>query len=752
MAFVFDSEQWWKADAVRQEREDRARQQAMVSDYQNASMRLYNEEVRRRNALAGQVRPAVVAPTRNALAAEMGLPGSGQLDSVGGDPGLPPRGWRMGTALRPNAMGLATTAPRGTLGVFPTEGLPNYVPAEFRPSELTQEQRDQLLQRAQQTTKNAELPLTSQQQAEVLPEVRTWGEYQAAMQNAKQTMDFYSPLLEAASSNPEMMKAITTQIRKSPVALLHGIADVFDTVKADGEDRVATVDTTTPEGLAAARLVFGDLFSPGLKGVVRYNLVEGKPKNVKFTEDKTTAVEQKDTSGGVEITDQNLGRYQAMIDANPALKGRVLKVGDKYDFAFVDGKLRTVEPTKPPTAKATSFKTVVTVTPENRAGLEAASGEAYKDGTKLSVTKTDGAYTEIVPVKEEKPQTQTQAFVLSPESRAFLASKIRPGDAAARASLNSFKVDGKTEVTAEFDSDGFVRSIGKAGTAPGVSVSVKTPSPTDSALYAGTWDGTEGQFGARAANKPVFENQIILWMQALSKNPNARLFSAQGQRGAVLDSEAKQRVSDYMVSKGIPPEALVDAGAARSALPALKKQQANLEANAKVAEGGFARVKRLREQGGVSGSLSPLVNKAVNILRNWTGDEYPKAAQGVLTEVLMDYAKVISGQTSTAGVTAYAAKLAEGLLPLSDNPAQFERKLREYEGMMKTRLNSQRQVLNLLSKQAGMGGPGEPEDTGVHPWSHSVPPKAGMTLQGGKVVDEVFYNKKTRQYGVTYVR
>lgn len=739
--FVFDPNQWWQADAVRQEREEFARRRAMEEDYKNASMRLYNEGVQRQNALARTIAPSVTPapPVRNALAA------GSLLDTVGGDPGLPPRGWQA-TAVQQTPVGLATNAPVGTPGLPPTEGVLNYVPEEFR--------RDELLQRAQQTTQNPDLPLTSQQQTAVLPEVRTWGEYQAVLQSAKMTAEFYNPLMEAASSNPELMAKIAEQYRKVPMPMFHALADVLQTVKANEGSYFAAVDTTTSEGLAAAKALFGGRIGQGLKGRVEYNLVGGKPANLKFTEDKETAVEQKDTSGGVEITEQNRGAYQASVDANPALKGRVLEVGERYDFAFVNGKLRSVTPTKEPVTKADSFKTVVTVGPENRAALEQASGEKYKDGTKLSVTKTGDKYTEIVPAKEEKPQTQTQAFVLSPESRSFLASKIRPNDAAARASLNSFKVDGKTEVTAEFDSEGFVRSIGKAGTAPGVSVAVKASGvgDTGTGLFAGTWDSPEGQFGPRAKNKPVFENQIVLWMQALSKNPNARLFSAQGQRGAVLDSEAKQRVSDYMVDKGIPPEALVDAGAARSSLPALKKQQANLEANAKVAEGGFVRVKRLREQGGVSTSFSPLVNKTINTLRNWTGDEYPKAAQGVLTEVLVDYAKVISGQTSTAGVTAYASKLAEGLLPLSDNPAQFERKLREYEGMMKTRLDAQRRVIDLLSRQAGMKGGSEPEDTGVHPWGHSVPPKAGMTLQGGKVVDKIFYNKKTKQYGVTYVR
>jgi hypothetical protein len=139
------------------------------------------------------------------------------------------------------------------------------------------------------------------------------------------------------------------------------------------------------------------------------------------------------------------------------------------------------------------------------------------------------------------------------------------------------------------------------------------------------------------------------------------------------------------------------------------------------------------------------VNKTLNTLRNWTGDKFPGAAQGVLTETLVDYAKVVSGQNTPSGVTKYAAQLAEGLLPLSDNPAQFYKKLDEYRGMMQARIDATKRIGSIFSKVAAMEKSSGPE---IRAWPHSTPPKKGMKLQGGYTVEEIYYNPDKKQYRV----
>ena len=176
-----------------------------------------------------------------------------------------------------------------------------------------------------------------------------------------------------------------------------------------------------------------------------------------------------------------------------------------------------------------------------------------------------------------------------------------------------------------------------------------------------------------------------------------------GKQNDAKREEFLARVSDYMASFGITQADITDAAGALSAAKQLSKQQGMLEINASVAEKGFSMLSDLRKKGQISTNAIPMLNHAENILRTWTGDAPPGAAQGVLTETLVDYAKVVSGQTSTAGVTMYAAKLAKELMELKDNPKQFQLKLDQYSQLMQARLTGGRTVLKGLGKTTDLG-------------------------------------------------
>lgn len=180
-----------------------------------------------------------------------------------------------------------------------------------------------------------------------------------------------------------------------------------------------------------------------------------------------------------------------------------------------------------------------------------------------------------------------------------------------------------------------------------------------------------------------------------------------GKQNDAKREEFLARVSDYMASFGITQADITDAAGALSATKQLSKQQAMLEVNASVAEKGFSMLADLRKKGQISTNAIPLLNHAENVLRTWTGDAPPGAAQGVLTETLVDYAKVVSGQTSTSGVTMYAAKLAKELMELKDSPKQFQLKLDQYQKLMRARLVGGRTMLKGLGKTTDIGNKGE---------------------------------------------
>jgi hypothetical protein len=184
-----------------------------------------------------------------------------------------------------------------------------------------------------------------------------------------------------------------------------------------------------------------------------------------------------------------------------------------------------------------------------------------------------------------------------------------------------------------------------------------------------------------------------------------------GKQNDKKREEFLARVSDFMEQRGITQADITTAEGARSAIKQMAKQQSMMETNARVAEKGFEMVSNLRKEGKVSTNLVPQLNQVENLLRTWSGDEMPGAAQGVLTETLMDYAKVVSGQTSTAGVTMYAAKIAEDLLKLKENPAQFQKKIDQYRKLMATRLSSGKATVRGLADVSDVGAKGKVQPT-----------------------------------------
>ena len=279
------------------------------------------------------------------------------------------------------------------------------------------------------------------------------------------------------------------------------------------------------------------------------------------------------------------------------------------------------------------------------------------------------------------------------------------------------------------------------GALTGLIHSEKRPAATGG---AGVGGGTGGAFPVLKYNDPgkyygtlfkkpsgetEFATLVSRFLSASVGGRNA--FQAVGlSAGKQNDGKREEflaRVSDYMASFGISQADITDAAGALSATKQLSKQQAMLEVNASVAEKGFSMLSDLRKKGQISTGAIPLLNHAENTLRKWTGDAYPSAADGVLTETLVDYAKVVSGQTSTAGVTMYAAKLAKELMELKDSPAQFQLKIDQYSQFMKARLSGGRTVLKGLSHVTDLGNKGkEAGSTG-----YQTPP-AGYKATGQK--------------------
>jgi len=226
------------------------------------------------------------------------------------------------------------------------------------------------------------------------------------------------------------------------------------------------------------------------------------------------------------------------------------------------------------------------------------------------------------------------------------------------------------------------------------------------------WNSPKGYFGSMLrANKGETQMRGTLgeMMQFIAKNPGKPLTAfGGGKYGLVQQNELRARLSDFMAKHDLDPSVFADVGAAKTALVDVTKKQAQMTINAGVATKGFKLLGELRKEGDLSSHSIPAINEVVNIFRNITGDDMPGAAAGTLTETLLDYGRVVSGQTTGAGVTKHAQEAAESLMKLRDNPAQFKKKLESYHTLMKARLDEGAMMQRALSSATNPTGEKQP--------------------------------------------
>lgn len=136
-------------------------------------------------------------------------------------------------------------------------------------------------------------------------------------------------------------------------------------------------------------------------------------------------------------------------------------------------------------------------------------------------------------------------------------------------------------------------------------------------------------------------------------------------------------------------------------------------------------------------------NTAVPILNDWirtgvlatTGDQDVNNFLGILKETLTEYAKVVSGQTTGAGVTQHANELAQGLIKRGMNAGAIRSFRGEAEKAMKNRVSSYDEALkgifgNIRAAGTGAGGGGLGSGLDDPPPVPDVPPAIAAALKG----------------------
>lgn len=508
---------------------------------------------------------------------------------------------------------------------------------------------------------------------------RSFPDLQAMQAQAKQMYDMYGPALQTAVENENygMRDAIVGTLRKTNNPMLGQLADIAATAKKLDKDQYGyDITFTTPEQRDAAHKADPFLQSvyPNAEAIqlnTPYRVsTQGMPGTPQSHTTKFEAVSR--TAGKPTI-----GVTTVKSEAEIAALEEQWK--DRPDIL---GRLRQAR-----LLLAESPSGVDVSLPE--AGGVKARTEKYRVDSVSTAAGLRAAVADAPPGIAQKILTEAAPAI----AKGFTVVLER---------------DSKGALTGLIHSEKAPSAAGGGAVAEGTGGAFPVLKYNDPGKYY-------GPIFKKDSGETEFATLVSRFLSASVGGRNA--FQAVGlSAGKQNDAKREEflaRVSDFMAQRGITQADITTAAGALSATKQLAKQQGMLEINASVAEKGFEMLADLRKKGQISTGAVPLLNHAENILRTWTGDAPPGAAQGILTETLVDYAKVVSGQTSTAGVTMYAAKLARELMELQDNPAQFQLKLDQYRKLMKARISGGKAMLGGLSHLTDVGNknrePGAPQ-------------------------------------------
>jgi hypothetical protein len=99
-----------------------------------------------------------------------------------------------------------------------------------------------------------------------------------------------------------------------------------------------------------------------------------------------------------------------------------------------------------------------------------------------------------------------------------------------------------------------------------------------------------------------------------------------------------------------------------------------------------------------------VLNSVVNRFKKGLGAPEPGTAEAVAYETMIEYTKVVTGQTTGAAPTDSAMKNTADLINvLKDNPAMIKQKFKEFRGLMTDKLTSQQETYDNMRTQLGKG-------------------------------------------------
>jgi hypothetical protein len=175
------------------------------------------------------------------------------------------------------------------------------------------------------------------------------------------------------------------------------------------------------------------------------------------------------------------------------------------------------------------------------------------------------------------------------------------------------------------------------------------------------------------------------------------------QKMAVLNRAATMAKEQGLDASGIISQA-ADTAAQAGGLKKVTAQYAMVQSFEKTASKNFDLVEKLYDRNPQSTIM--LLNKLKNNVNiKITGDPDTVMAGRALQTALMEYAKVVTGQTGGAAVSDSARKEVESLLSLADKPATFHGTIANHRLEMQNRMTSFQETI--ASLKSGSGGAGK---------------------------------------------
>jgi hypothetical protein len=176
--------------------------------------------------------------------------------------------------------------------------------------------------------------------------------------------------------------------------------------------------------------------------------------------------------------------------------------------------------------------------------------------------------------------------------------------------------------------------------------------------------------------------------------------------GDAVREKAFARVSEIAKDAGMTLPELFAAGAdVKASVAAMSKQKGLMtvaQSNEAQAQKNLTRLEGLYEKLG-NGTI-PVLNSVINRFKKGLGAPEPGTAEAVAYETMIEYTKVITGQTTGAVPTDSAMKNTADLINvIKDNPAMIKQKFTQFRGLMVDKLKSQGETYNKLKADLGKG-------------------------------------------------